>query len=134
VVVVSDPTDEMVGGVMLYPVGGGSPTLVCRSCATGDNVVRRLERTGPHPSALSWSPDGQFVYINFQASIYAIPLRAGHVLPPLPASGLRTEEDVAALPGARLIPQHGAFAGPNPSVYAFTKVAMQHNIYRVPVP
>ena len=33
VVVVSDPTDEMVGGVMLYPVGGGLPTLVCRSCA-----------------------------------------------------------------------------------------------------
>jgi hypothetical protein len=38
------------------------------------------------------------------------------------------------LPGAQLIPEHEAFAGPNPSIYAFTKVAAQHNIYRVSVP
>jgi serine/threonine protein kinase len=134
VVVRSDPTEEMVGPVLLYPVDGGSPTLVCGSCAAGDNVVRRLERSGPQPSALKWSPDGTFVYLNFQGSIYAIPLRPGQVLPPLPASGIRTEQDVAALPGAWLIPQQEAFAGPNPSIYAFTKVAVQHNIYRVPVP
>ena len=67
-------------------------------------------------------------------SIYAIPLRPGHVLPSLPASGLRTVQEVTALPGARLIPQEGAFVGPNPSIYAFTKFATQRNIYRVPVP
>jgi hypothetical protein len=134
VVVTSDPTEEMVGGAMLYPVGGGSPTLICASCGAASNVVSHLERVGPQPSILSWSPDREFLYLNFQASIYAIPLQSGRMLPLLPASGLRTEKDVAALPGARLIPERGAFAGPNPSVYAFTKVAVQHNIYRVPVP
>jgi serine/threonine protein kinase/Tol biopolymer transport system component len=134
VVVVPDPTDETVGRVMLYPIDGGWPTLICRSCAGSDTVVHHLERTGPQPSTLSWSPDGKFVYVNFQTSVYAIPLRPGQVIPALPASGLQTEHDVAALPGARLIPEQGAFAGPNPSVYAFTKVAVQHNIYRVPVP
>jgi len=134
VVAVSDPIDEMVAGVMLHPVGGGSPILVCRGCAAGDSVVRRLERIGPQPSALSWSPDGKFVYVNFQGAVYAIPLRPGQVLPPLPPSGVRAEQDVATLPGARLIPEQGAFAGPNPSVYAFTKVAVQHNLYRVSVP
>jgi hypothetical protein len=61
-------------------------------------------------------------------------LKPGQMLPALPASGIRTEKDVAALPGARPIPQREAFAGPNPSLYAFTRVATQRNIYRVPVP
>jgi hypothetical protein len=34
----------------------------------------------------------------------------------------------------RLIPEQDAFAGPNPSVYAFSRFATQRNIYRVPVP
>jgi hypothetical protein len=127
VVFVPDPTDEMVSAVMLYPVGGGSPTLICGTCQ--ENKVN-----SPGPSILSWSPDRKFLYLNFQGSIYSIPLRPGQTLPPLPASGLRTEQDVVALPGARLIPEREASAGPNPSIYSFTKVATQRNIYRVPVP
>jgi hypothetical protein len=38
------------------------------------------------------------------------------------------------LPGARRIPQEFPFTGPDPSLYALTKVAIQRNIYRVPVP
>src|SRR5437667_12628856 len=110
------------------PVGGGSPTLLCVPCSSGNDV----ERTGP--PGVSWSPDGKFLYLKFEQSIYAIPLRPGQMLPPIPASGFRSKEDVAALPGARLIPEQGAFPGPNPSIYAFTKVATHRNIYRVPAP
>jgi hypothetical protein len=56
------------------------------------------------------------------------------MLPPIPVSGFRSKEDVAALPGARLIPEQGTFPGPNPSLYAFTKLATHRNIYRVRVP
>ena len=126
-VLVSDSTDETANAVMLYPVGGGSPIVICKSCTQGS-----VDRPGP--SILSWSPDGKFLYLNFQGSIYAIALRPGQVLPPLPASGIRTEQEVAALPGARLIPEREAFAGPTPSVYAFIRGATQRNIYRVPVP
>ena len=83
---------------------------------------------------MNWSPDGKFLYLTFQRSTYEIPLRAGQMLPPLPASGLRTEQDLKALPGARLIPEQGASPGLDPAVYAFTKVTTQRNIYRVPVP
>jgi hypothetical protein len=83
---------------------------------------------------VSWSPDGKFLYLKFQESIYAIPLRPGQILPTIPASGFRSKEDVTAVPGARLIPEPGGFPGPNPSIYAFTKVATHRNIYRVPVP
>jgi Tol biopolymer transport system component/predicted Ser/Thr protein kinase len=126
-VLVSSSTDEMANGVMLYPVGGGSPIAICGPC-----TQRSVDHPGP--SILSWSPDGKYLYLNFKGSMYAIPLRPGQMLPSLPASGIRTEQDVAALPGARLIPQQEAFAGPTPSIYAFTRVATQRNIYRVPVP
>ena len=127
-VVIPDSTDKMAWPAMVYPMGGGSPRLLCVPCASGNDV----ERTGP--PGVSWSPDGKFLYLKFQESIYAIPLRPGQMLPPIPAAGFRSKEDVAAFPGARLIPQEGAFPGPNPSIYAFTKVATHRNIYRVPVP
>jgi Tol biopolymer transport system component/DNA-binding winged helix-turn-helix (wHTH) protein len=126
-VVIPGSTDEMELAAMVYPVAGGSRTLLCATCSGGT-----VERPGP--PGVSWSPDGKFLYLNFQADMYAIPLRPGQMLPPIPASGFRSKEDVAALPGARLIPEEGAFPGPNPSIYAFTKVATHRNIYRVPVP
>ena len=67
-------------------------------------------------------------------SIYAIPLRPGQALPPIPASGFQTKQEVAALPGARLIPEPEAITGPSPSIYAYPRFATQRNIYRVPVP
>ena len=113
---------------MVYPVGGGSPTLICK-CYGAPNVT-----DGPMPPQLSWTPDGKFLYLKFATTTYAIPLQRGRMLPPIPASGFPSKEAVAALPGARLISEESVFPGPNPSVYAFMKVATQRNIYRVPVP
>jgi Tol biopolymer transport system component/DNA-binding winged helix-turn-helix (wHTH) protein len=121
-------SDSLTWQAMVYPVGGGPATLLCAGCSGGNDVE------GLRPSAVSWSPDGKFLYLNFRESINAIPLRPGEMLPPIPASGFRSKEDVAALPGVRLIPELGAFPGPRPSVYAFTKVVTQRNIYRVRVP
>jgi Tol biopolymer transport system component len=127
-VVIPGSTDGMAWAAMVYPVGGGSPTLLSVTCASGNDVERTV------PPCVSWSPDGKFLYLKIQESIYAIPLRSGQMLPPIPVSGFRSKQDVAALPGTRLIPQEGAFPGPNPSIYAFTKVATHRNIYRVSVP
>jgi eukaryotic-like serine/threonine-protein kinase len=116
------------GSLIVYPAGGGSPTLICGSCSAPQGTERI-------PSPLSWTPDGRFLYLKFATSTYAIPLQPGQVLPPIPASGFQSKEAVAALPGARLISEEErVFPGPNPSNYAFTKVATQRNIYRVPVP
>jgi hypothetical protein len=72
------------------------------------------------------------MFLNFQGSVYAIPLKPDQALPPIPASGFRTKQDVAALRGARLIAE-GAFPGHDPSLYAFTKFSIQRNIYRISV-
>ena len=82
--------------LMVYPAGGGSPTLICGGVPPpqGPDLV---------PPPLSWTPDGRFLYLKFAESMYAIPLQPGQVLPPIPASGFQSKEAVAALPGARLV-------------------------------
>jgi serine/threonine protein kinase len=123
------PSPETRNALMVYPVGSGSPTLICR-CYPPPNIDN-----GPMPSQMSWTPDGRFLYLKFATSLYAIPLQRGQLLPPIPSSGFPSKDAVAALPGARLISEEsGVFPGPNPSVYAVMKVSTQRNIYRVPVP
>jgi hypothetical protein len=100
---------------LLYPVTGGSGQLLC-ACANGNDVERTL------PPGVSWSPDAKFLYLRFQQSMYAIPLSPGHMLPQIPVSGFRSEQDVARLPGVQVIREEGAFPGPDPFLYAFTKV------------
>jgi hypothetical protein len=85
---------------------------------------------------VTWSADGKFLYLNLRAAfqIYAVPIPPGRSLPPLPASGIRSLEEAAALPGKSVILEERAYPGANPSVYAFPRVTTQRNIYRVPVP
>ena len=86
------------------------------------------------PPRLSWTKDGRTVYVKFTGSLYAIPLRLGTMLPSIPATGFPSKEAVAAVPGARLVSdEDGAFPGPNPSIYTFTRRTTLRNIYRVPV-
>jgi len=118
--------------VVAYPVEGGSPTTICTGCGGLGG-----ENRGITPPVVSWSRDGKFLYLRLGSDdgpTWAVPLRPGQNLPPLPAGGIHRPEDVAAIPGARLIQQALAFAGANPSVYAFPRVTSQRNIYRIPVP
>src|SRR5262249_34406285 len=120
-------TPNQYGDSTVWPVGGSSPTLLCADCS-------QPQGTDLIPPPVSWSPDGRFVYLKFSGSTYAIPLQPGQMLPPIPTKGFPSKEAVAALPGARLVSEDSVFPGSNPSIYAFTKVATQRNIYRVPVP
>lgn len=123
---VNGSTEETANSVWLYPFEDGSPIMICASCGG---------RSSDEPPFLSWSPDAKFLYISlWRQATYAIPLRPGQIVPPLPVAGIRSAEDVAALPGAKPFPVPGTFAGPDPSVYAYAKLTAQRNIYRVPVP
>jgi eukaryotic-like serine/threonine-protein kinase len=115
------------GALMVYPSSGGAPIKICDSCS-------RPQGTDPIPPPLSWSPDGRYVYVKFNDSTYAIPLGPGQVLPPAPPGGFPSRDAVAAVPGAILVADRPIYPGPRPSLYAFTRVSTQRNIYRVPVP
>jgi eukaryotic-like serine/threonine-protein kinase len=79
---------------------------------------------------VSWSLDGRSVFING----YVIPLLAGEALPPIPAGGFHSEEEMARLRGARRIDVEGLVPGPSVSVYAFYRSTILRNLYRIPVP
>ena len=63
-------------------------------------------------------------------------LAEGKDLPDLPPGGLKSAEDAQGLKVVAEIDMHGkaVFApGPNPFVYAYTRVTVQRNIYRIPL-
>jgi eukaryotic-like serine/threonine-protein kinase len=118
--------------VLLQPVNGGPPTVICESSATAGE-----ENRGATPPLVSWSPDQKYVYLHYPSpsrQTIALALQPGKALPSLPASGVETAAEATALPGARLVPQARAFVGANPSIYAFPRITAQRNIYRVRIP
>ena len=116
-------------GVIAYSISGAADRMICEACDQPGTF-----ESSPWAAPVSWSPDGKFVYVKFNRSTYAIPLGRGPMLPRIPPPGFRTEQEVARFPGAQRIADFPVFTGPNPSVYAFTRVSTQRNIYRVPVP
>jgi Tol biopolymer transport system component len=117
--------------VVIFAYDGSTRTLICKGCATAGE-----ENRGVTPALVSWSPDQRFMYIHRtrERETYAIPLRAGQLLPPLPAGGPASLGDLAKLPGAILLREPRAFAGSSPYIYAYPRVSTHRNIYRIPVP
>lgn len=91
-----------------------------------------------------WSRDEKHFFIavlDAQATagaygrVYAIPLRPGKILPDLPPEGLRSERELAALPGAHLVPNATPDFSPGPDIatYAYSRIASQRNLYSIPL-
>ena len=105
------------------PIAGGPARRVCHACET------------------TWSPNGKYFYVGIDSPsltdttgrLLAIPVPAGETLPPLPASGIHTEAEGLAIPGARTIAQGQIAAGPDPSTYAYVKSAVHANLFRIPL-
>jgi Tol biopolymer transport system component len=113
--------------VVIYPVDGGEPVLVCH-CAN---------RAPPEqPALVTWSKDGRFLYLHETGlrQTFAVPLRTGEAVPRLPPSGIPSPAmGLGSIPGMKMLPQERAFGGPNTETYAFVRVTTQRNIYRIPV-
>lgn len=103
----------------LFPLSGGSPIPIAGFIQW------------------EWSPAGDSLSVSGgpipEGRSYIIPLARGEALPRMPAEGLRSERDVAQLPGARKI-DAVAVPGPSADVYAFYRTTIQRNLYRIPIP
>jgi hypothetical protein len=117
--------------VQVYSADGKPPIKMGKICSSAGG-----ENRGVTPACVSWSPDGQFLYLNDRVAgqHYTIPLQPGRNLPAVPPSGFRSPADVLALPGVQVIHEPRAFLGANPSLYAFPRIVTQRNIYRISVP
>jgi Tol biopolymer transport system component len=98
---------------------------------------------GNPPVALGWVPFGWSkpgwprvlgLVPLFSKWTYSVPLAPGQILPPIPAGGFRSEDQITSLPGARRGPAWPVAGGPSPDVYAFYREAIQRNLYRIPIP
>ena len=134
-----------------YVIGTVSPDGQWISNGGGGDGLRVLSTAGAAPvqiletsqsARLRWAPDGRYVYLSLQfgeASAFAVgrtyilPLAPGSMFPPMPAGGFRSEENLAAVPGVKIV-QLGDFApGPSPDVYAFSRTSGTRNLYQIPL-
>jgi hypothetical protein len=83
-------------------------------------------------SKAGW-PKGMALIPLFSKWTYTMPLAPGQILPPVPAGGFHSEDEIASLPGARRGPPWPVAFGPG-HVYAFYHEAIQRNLYRIPIP
>ena len=107
------------------PVEGGAPVRICYFCDFG------------------WAPDGKYFYVRLRpigesggGKVFVIGLPSGKSIPALPASGIKSEADLKDLNAIAVIDMRGKllFApGPSPSVYAYSRLTVQRNLFRVPL-
>jgi Tol biopolymer transport system component len=118
------PSEQNVRALVAYRLADGKMLRVCHGLCT-----------------VRWTLDGKYLHIILFRShnatqpytTYIVPLRRGESFPQLPAGGIEKEEDVAGLPGAKVIPGL-AYPGGDEAHYAFSRGTVQRNIYRIPIP
>jgi hypothetical protein len=112
-------------GLLAYPIQGGSPIRICTFCDA------------------AWSHDEGFFYLRLRnegggegGRAFVLALPSGKSLPKLPRGGVDREEDLAGLPVVRTIElmdvPHISFSI-DPAVYAFSRVKVQRNLFRIPL-
>jgi hypothetical protein len=124
---VSPRAEWRIAGINLaiaYPMGGGTPVRICDFCSSG------------------WGPEGKYFYLRFRdfgeqggGKTLLLRLPEGKDLRNLPAGGLKSIQDTKGLKVVAEIDMQGksTFApGPDPSIYAYTRVTVQRNLYRIP--
>jgi hypothetical protein len=100
--------------VGLFPTDGGAPI--------------------PGGGWWSWSPDARSASVSAADGTwsYVVPLQPGEPFSKMSREGLRSESDVAHLPGARKV-SAPIVPGPSTDVYAFYRTTTQRNLYRIPL-
>lgn len=87
-----------------------------------------------------WSGDAKTIYIRVPlgaqpgdpARTYALPVVPGSIWPKMPAEGFPSEEAVANIPGAILLKEFEC-PGPTAGIFAFERLTVQRNLFRIPL-
>jgi serine/threonine protein kinase len=131
------PDGEWVTGIGTTPNQEVNQTVFAYS-TTGQY---RVPICGP-PCNSYFAPDGRFLYISIPEGwmnaaatghTYALPIPPGSALPKLPSGGFKSEVEIAAVPGVRVIDAADIGPGPSPEIYAFSREIAQRNLFRIPL-
>ena len=116
-----------------FPVHGGRPFVACNTCVPGFGPGRQ------QAPMFEWSADGKYLYVSLQwfgfhpQKTVVLPYWNQQEFENRWPRGLKSEKDLAALPGARVIAEANVFPGVDPSKYLFWKLTTQSNLYRIPL-
>jgi DNA-binding winged helix-turn-helix (wHTH) protein/Tol biopolymer transport system component len=124
---VSFPGEDPPRGIAAIPLSGGAPVRLCRGLC-----------------GVRWALDGKSLFLSvigkthsqnseFGWETLVVPLPTGKMFPKLPRSGVASESDAAALPGARALNNY-VVPGVNGENYAFSHVEVHRNLFRIPLP
>jgi len=102
------------------PTAGGPPVQLC------------------HPCEVDWTSDGESLVIRLGTPVeptktVVVALESGTTLPPWPARGIRSVEDLSSLRVTRAL-DRWIYPSGTGSAEVFTRNTTQRNIYRVPLP
>jgi eukaryotic-like serine/threonine-protein kinase len=110
---------------MAQPIRGGPTIRICDFCDVG------------------WGLAGKFFYVRLRAigamgggKAYVIALSPGKSLPVLPPGGIKSARDLKGMNVVAVIDMTGKslFApGPNPTIYAYARMTVQRNLFRIPL-
>ena len=121
--------------LQLTSLHDGAPMTACESCINLGLGPLRIQG-----SPITWSLDGKSVFVRLQyfgmgtAKTVVLPYRSGVPLATLWPKGLRSEQDVAANPGATVINEANVFPAASASAHLSWRRTTQSNLYRVPLP
>jgi hypothetical protein len=116
------PADQQDGYqvTMAFPTAGGPPVPLC------------------HPCEVDWTSNGRSLVIRLGSpaapnNTVVVALEVGTTLPPWPARGIRSPEELSSLRIAREVPGW-TYPSDSGSAYVFMRSTVQRNIHRVPIP
>jgi serine/threonine protein kinase len=120
---VSFPGEDPPRGIVAIPVSGGAQARLCYG-----------------PCGIRWTLDGKSLFLSANGvshtfsgwGTFIIPLPPGQVFPKLPLSGVASEGNAAALPGATMVDSY-AVPGVNGGTYAFNRATVHRNLFRIPL-
>jgi hypothetical protein len=120
---VAFPGEDPSRGIVAIPVSGGAWVRLCRGlCAI---------RWGLNAKSLFLSVVGAS-HTFFGWRTFVVPLPPGRLFPKLPTSGVTSERDAAALPGARMVDDY-ITPGVRDETYAFHRKTVHSNLFRIPL-
>jgi Tol biopolymer transport system component len=92
---------------------------------------------------LRWHADRKLLYLSVVTGMqsaaaygrtYVIPMPPEKLLPPIPPNGFHSENEIAKLPGVRVIDAADVYPGPTEGTYVYSRQTVQRNLYRIPLP
>ncbi|HLM80031.1 MAG TPA: protein kinase [Terriglobales bacterium] len=116
--------------VEVVPLEGGAPIVICDTCNYGFGATRFSV------PLLSWSLDGEWVYVSLRPFPFGsfrtalIPIKSG-AAPPAFTKGFRSEADFARIPGARLVDHDNISPGMSPNYFVTTRRSAKANLFRI---